>query len=104
MDNVNHPTHYNCGPPDVECIDVIKWFNCNLANAMKYIWRCEHKGNKREDLRKAIFYLKAEIEMIDEADKKKMLEDAVTLNYIMADPEDDIITTEYETWLGGANE
>ena len=57
---VNHPAHYNKVP--VECIEVAKHFNFCLGNALKYIWRCEHKGKKKEDLEKAIWYLKKELE------------------------------------------
>lgn len=61
MDNVNNPKHYNVG--DIEVIDFIdSWsLNFNLGNAIKYIARCDYKGNKIEDLEKAIFYIKREI-------------------------------------------
>lgn len=36
-------------------------FNFNLGNAFKYIARAGKKGDKIEDLRKAITYLNAEI-------------------------------------------
>lgn len=59
---VNHPSHYNKGKYEV--IDVIEdWgLGFSLGNAIKYIARCEHKGNKKQDLEKAIFYLKRELE------------------------------------------
>lgn len=61
-DMVNHPQHYNKGKYEV--IDVIEdWgLGFSLGNAIKYIARCEHKGNKKQDLEKAIFYLKRELE------------------------------------------
>lgn len=61
-DVVNHPSHYNKGKYEV--IDVIEdWgLGFSLGNAIKYIARCEHKGNKKQDLEKAIFYLKRELE------------------------------------------
>ncbi len=61
-DMVNHPNHYNQGKYEV--IDVIEDWNLdfNLGNAIKYIARCNHKGNKKQDLEKAIFYLKRELE------------------------------------------
>ena len=61
-DMVNHPNHYNQGKYEV--IDVIEdWDLCFcLGNAIKYIARCNHKGNKKQDLEKAIFYLKRELE------------------------------------------
>lgn len=61
-DNVNNPSHYTAGP--VECLDaMIAAFgreavnNFAVCNAFKYIFRHEHKGG-REDLLKAIFYLR----------------------------------------------
>ncbi len=59
---VNHPNHYNQGRYEV--IDVIEDWDLNfcLGNAVKYIARCNHKGNKKQDLEKAIFYLKRELE------------------------------------------
>lgn len=61
IDNVNHPIHYNKG--NIEVIDYIedKELNFNLGNAIKYISRCNHKGRKKEDLEKAIWYLQREI-------------------------------------------
>lgn len=60
-ETVNHPNHYNTG--EYEVIDVIEdWdLNFNLGNAIKYIARCNHKGNKEEDLKKAVFYINREI-------------------------------------------
>ena len=60
-DLVNHPAHYTYG--NIEPIDVIEdWkLNYHLGNAVKYIARCEHKGHKRQDLEKAIWYLNREL-------------------------------------------
>ena len=60
-DNVNNPSHYNTGT--IEVITVIEdWkLNFNLGNAIKYIGRCEHKNNKIEDIKKAIWYLEREL-------------------------------------------
>ena len=59
---VDHPKHYNTHPSGVECIDVVEHMGFNLGNAIKYIWRCDHKGKHNEDLEKAIWYIKREIE------------------------------------------
>ena len=61
MSNVDHPTHYNQGA--VECIEVIEQLGLgfHLGNALKYIWRCNDKGRKIEDLRKALWYIEREI-------------------------------------------
>ena len=60
-DPVNHPSHYKTG--GIETIDFIeaKQFNYNMGNAVKYISRAEHKGNKKQDLEKAVWYLNREI-------------------------------------------
>ncbi len=62
IETVNHPSHYNKN--GIEAIDVIEAFNLNfnLGNAIKYILRCESKGKKEEDLKKAIWYLNRELE------------------------------------------
>ena len=62
MDNVNHPSHYETGK--FECIEVmietqgvqaVKDF-C-VCNAFKYLYRHRNK-NGREDIEKAVWYLK----------------------------------------------
>ena len=61
-DPVNHPAHYKIG--GIETIDFIeaKKLNYNLGNAVKYVTRADHKGNRREDLEKARWYINREIE------------------------------------------
>lgn len=56
-DKVNHPKHYNIG--GIEVIDYIadRTLTFSMGNVIKYIARCNYKGNKLEDLRKAEFYL-----------------------------------------------
>ena len=60
-DPVNNPAHYKVG--GIETIDFIEAKNLgyNLGNAVKYITRSDHKGNKLEDLRKAQWYLEREV-------------------------------------------
>lgn len=63
-DVVKHPSHYTYGT--IEAKDYID--SCgfgegfNLGNAIKYITRCAHKGEKIRDLQKAIQYLQFEID------------------------------------------
>lgn len=61
VDNVNHPPHYKVG--GIETIDFIeaKKLNYNLGNAVKYITRADHKGNRNEDLQKALWYINREL-------------------------------------------
>ena len=64
-DSVNHPSHYQSGK--IEAIDVIEAFalNFNRGNALKYILRAGKKGSIKEDLSKAIWYLKREVEGLE---------------------------------------
>ncbi len=65
--NIDHPSYYNEHPSGVECIDIIEPFSFNLGCVIKYIWRA---GLKRQsplpDLKKALWYLKREIDRLDE--------------------------------------
>ena len=47
----------------VEVIDTIESYNLNfnLGNAVKYICRCNYKGAKVNDLKKAIWYIEREL-------------------------------------------
>lgn len=56
-DKIN-PDHYRKG--GIEVIDVIERYaktDFRLANVLKYVCRCEYKGQKLEDLKKAQWYL-----------------------------------------------
>jgi len=64
---VNHPEHYNKHPSGIECIDVVRHFNFNLGNVIKYLWRAPHKGATIEDLKKAAWYLQDEIAQMEKA-------------------------------------
>ena len=64
-DNVNHPAHYKVG--GMETIDFIeaKQLSYHLGNVVKYITRADHKGNRKEDLLKARWYLNREIARLE---------------------------------------
>lgn len=64
-DPVNHPAHYTAGK--IECIDALESMAAGYTDPVqaglawqivKYIWRSPLKGNQKEDLEKAEFYLK----------------------------------------------
>lgn len=61
---INHPSHYTRHPSGVECIEITEHFNFNRGNAIKYIWRADEKGDPLENLRKAEFYIKREIQKL----------------------------------------
>lgn len=64
-DLIHNPSHYTYSKH--EPIEVIKAWNLNfdLGNVVKYIARCEHKGNKLLDLNKALEYLQHEIKSLE---------------------------------------
>lgn len=69
-DVVNNPRHYNQN--GIEVIDVIETYaksDFRLANVIKYVCRCEYKGKKLEDLKKAQWYLTRVIEELEEEEK-----------------------------------
>lgn len=60
-EQINHPSHYNNHPSDVEAIDVIRSFSFNLGSSFKYVYRRNDKENCLQDLKKAKWYLLDEI-------------------------------------------
>jgi len=56
-----NPDHYRKHPSGIECIQITEHFNFCMGNAIKYIFRCDHKGGI-EDLKKARWYLDREIQ------------------------------------------
>ncbi len=58
---VNHPAHYQ--GTKTEVIDIIEDYNLgfSLGNAIKYILRADKKGNKKQDLEKALWYINREL-------------------------------------------
>lgn len=69
-DPVNHPAHYTADD-GIECIDAIEAtltpeeFRGYLrGQVIKYVWRCNYKGKRLEDLEKAEWYLKKYINIL----------------------------------------
>lgn len=55
---VNHPEHYNKSESGVETIKIARYLDFDCGNALKYLMRFRYKQKPREDLEKAIWYLK----------------------------------------------
>ena len=61
---VNPPQHYQ-GANGIECIDIIRHYTCDIANAQKYLMRAGNKPEQGmtaeekevEDLSKALWYI-----------------------------------------------
>lgn len=66
FNTVSHPAHYTAGRKYEPRKVIADWgLNFNLGNAVKYISRAGRKGDKIEDLKKAIQYIEFEIEELD---------------------------------------
>jgi len=70
-DNIN-PDHYKDG--EIECIDAMEscatkeqFIGYLRLNAMKYLWRFGKKGDPREQINKAQWYLKRLTETLDKS-------------------------------------
>lgn len=61
-DPVNHPIHYCSHPSGTEAIVLTENIGFNLGNALKYLYRCGHKGYPVQDLSKALWYLNRELQ------------------------------------------
>lgn len=61
--NVNHPNHYGGENNPLEVINIIEHYELgfHLGNVVKYVLRAGKKGNRKEDLKKALWYLEREI-------------------------------------------
>lgn len=57
-DAVHHPAHYNAHPAGMECIDLVERLPFCQGNAIKYLWRADHKGARKQDLEKALWYVR----------------------------------------------
>jgi hypothetical protein len=73
-DPVNSPSHYNM--LSIEAIDIIEmsmtreeFLGYLKGNVLKYVIRYKHKGNPRQDLSKALWYLTKLEETIKEKGK-----------------------------------
>lgn len=67
-ETVNHPVHYNSHPSGIEAIDLIEDLPSNISNAVKYLYRRDHKSDDPcEDLKKAMWYTRREIERREKA-------------------------------------
>jgi hypothetical protein len=60
-DPVNSPKHYTDHSSGIECIQVTEHMNFCLGNAIKYIWRAGLKGDAKQDLEKAKWYIEREL-------------------------------------------
>lgn len=72
-DMVNHPSHY--ADASIECIEAIEASMTKEAftgylkgNIQKYVWRYEKKVNPTEDLKKAQWYMRKLVEVLEDGE------------------------------------
>lgn len=63
-DPVNHPAHYTAYP-NVEVIEITAQMNFCIGNAVKYLSRAQFKGKEEEDIQKALWYIRHELDELN---------------------------------------
>lgn len=86
--NVQHPIYYGGADDPYEAIKVIEAWSLgfHLGNTVKYISRAGKKdGNSAtQDLKKALFYLNREIELLEKQDQVIDVSDAMVTDTVSA--------------------
>jgi len=63
-----NPKHYTSHSSGIQCIEISKHLSGCLAQAFQYVWRCGQKDDPVQELKKAIWFIEAEL-TIDQKDK-----------------------------------
>lgn len=81
-DNVKNPAHYQLND-GVQVIDLIEMYDLDylLGNFVKYMFRYSKKGNPKEDLQKALWYLIRYHSQQEENDRKYRLQTDIEYFY-----------------------
>lgn len=86
--NVQHPIYYGGADDPYEAIKVIEAWNLgfHLGNTVKYISRAGKKDDNSatQDLKKALFYLNREIELLEKQDQVIDVSDAMVTDTVSA--------------------
>lgn len=86
--NVQHPIYYGGADDPYEAIKIIEAWNLgfHLGNTVKYISRAGKKdGNSAtQDLKKALFYLNREIELLEKQNQVIDVSDAMVADTVSA--------------------
>lgn len=86
--NVQHPIYYGGADDPYEAIKVIEAWNLgfHLGNTVKYISRAgkEDGNSATQDLKKALFYLNREIELLEKQDQIIDVSDAMVTDTVSA--------------------
>lgn len=68
-----NPKHYTSNQSGIECIEITRHLSFNRGNAIKYLWRLGQKDESNQELKKALWYLKDELnnDLLDVGYKQK---------------------------------
>ena len=65
FDTVQNPKHYTTHPSGIECEEISSMLCSPLGQAFQYVFRRKQKGTEKQDLEKAVWWLKQKIEDIE---------------------------------------
>ncbi len=63
MNDAINPNHYKSHPSGIECIEISKHLSGCLAQAFQYVWRCGQKDEPVQELKKALWFIDAELKI-----------------------------------------
>jgi len=67
VEKINHPAHYGSAEDPYETIKIVEalGLDFHIGNVFKYLSRAGKKGDEIEDLKKAMWYLKRKIWLLE---------------------------------------
>lgn len=106
MDKINPNYYQSSESQQIQIIEVIRDMPFSLGNAVKYIYRCRTKDGKKQDLKKALWYVKdhkengSQISISENSDYTAISEDLMKTLLSKSDEfESAIILKIYDSWL-----
>jgi len=61
MSDAINPKHYTQHPSKIECIQIKRIVSSSRGDAIKYLWRLGQKDDSRQELKKAAWYIRDEL-------------------------------------------
>lgn len=79
-DAVNHPKHYNDHASGIECIEITEHYMTCLGNPIKYLFRLGQKDATAQELGKAQWYIKREIDWLRKYSLQRRYANSIVMN------------------------
>lgn len=106
MDKINPNYYQSAESQQIQIIELIRDMPFSLGNAIKYIYRCRTKDGKKQDLNKALWYVKdhkengSQISISENSDYIAISDDLMKVLLAKSDDfETSSITKIYDSWL-----